>query len=135
MIYNYVVNQLLHLGNSFNRFFWDSFLSLILFFFLKVKDVRVSPALSFKEMSKNSKRYLEASGEWELVGILGETAILQFGIDEWDIITFWVRESSELSVVIKYSYYKASLNNTFALVSYKKLHLKVQKVHLKYYLL
>lgn len=83
-------------------------------------------------MSKNSKRYLEASGEWELVGILGETSILQFGIDEWDIITFWVRESSELSVVIKYSYCKTSLNNTFALVSYKKLHLKV---HLKYYLI
>uniref|UniRef100_A0A3P8WFN7 5-hydroxytryptamine receptor 3C-like n=1 Tax=Cynoglossus semilaevis TaxID=244447 RepID=A0A3P8WFN7_CYNSE len=30
------------------------------------------------------------SGEWELVDILGETSILQFGIDEWDIITFWV---------------------------------------------
>lgn len=43
-------------------------------------------------MSKNSKRYLEASGEWELMDILGETSILQFGIDEWDIITFWVRE-------------------------------------------
>ncbi|XP_034035056.1 5-hydroxytryptamine receptor 3A-like [Thalassophryne amazonica] len=55
-----------------------------------IKDVRVSPALSFKEMSVNSKRYLEASGEWELVDILGETSILQFGIDEWDIITFWV---------------------------------------------
>lgn len=55
-----------------------------------VRDVRVSPALTFKEMSGNSKRYLEASGEWELVDILGETSILQFGIDEWDIITFWV---------------------------------------------
>ncbi|KAM3620591.1 uncharacterized protein V6R79_025694 [Siganus canaliculatus] len=55
-----------------------------------IKDVRVSPALTFKEMSDNSKRYLEASGEWELVDILGETSILQFGIDEWDIITFWV---------------------------------------------
>ncbi|XP_068175436.1 5-hydroxytryptamine receptor 3A [Antennarius striatus] len=55
-----------------------------------IKDVRVSPALTFQEMSKNSKRYLEASGEWELVDILGETSILQFGIDEWDIITFWV---------------------------------------------
>lgn len=54
--------------------------------------MRVSPALTFEEMSKNSKRYLEASGEWELVDILGETSILQFGIDEWDIITFWVRE-------------------------------------------
>uniref|UniRef100_A0A3B4XV04 5-hydroxytryptamine receptor 3A n=1 Tax=Seriola lalandi dorsalis TaxID=1841481 RepID=A0A3B4XV04_SERLL len=50
----------------------------------------VSPALTFEEMSGNSKRYLEASGEWELVDILGETSILQFGIDEWDIITFWV---------------------------------------------
>uniref|UniRef100_A0A671Z459 5-hydroxytryptamine (serotonin) receptor 3A n=1 Tax=Sparus aurata TaxID=8175 RepID=A0A671Z459_SPAAU len=50
----------------------------------------VSPALTFKEMSENSKRYLEASGEWELVDILGDTSILQFGIDEWDIITFWV---------------------------------------------
>lgn len=44
-------------------------------------------------MSGNSKRYLEASGEWELVDILGETSILQFGIDEWDIITFWVSET------------------------------------------
>uniref|UniRef100_A0A8C7WPG4 5-hydroxytryptamine receptor 3A n=1 Tax=Oryzias sinensis TaxID=183150 RepID=A0A8C7WPG4_9TELE len=50
----------------------------------------VSPALTFKEMSANSRRYLEASGEWELMDILGETSILQFGIDEWDIITFWV---------------------------------------------
>nr|XP_029134178.1 uncharacterized protein LOC109987982 [Labrus bergylta] len=55
-----------------------------------IRDVRVSPALTFIEMSSNSKRYLEASGEWELVDILGETSILQFGIDEWDIITFWV---------------------------------------------
>ncbi|XP_049895945.1 5-hydroxytryptamine receptor 3C-like, partial [Epinephelus moara] len=59
-----------------------------------IRDVRVGPALTFKEMSGNSKRYLEASGEWELVDILGETSILQFGIDEWDIITFWVRENS-----------------------------------------
>uniref|UniRef100_A0A3B3VXG3 5-hydroxytryptamine receptor 3C-like n=1 Tax=Poecilia latipinna TaxID=48699 RepID=A0A3B3VXG3_9TELE len=50
----------------------------------------VSPALTFSEMSENSKQYLEASGEWELVDILGETSILQFGVDEWDIITFWV---------------------------------------------
>ncbi|XP_069009623.1 uncharacterized protein [Embiotoca jacksoni] len=55
-----------------------------------IRDVRVSPALTFQEMSGNSKRYLEASGEWELVDIIGETSILQFGIDEWDIITFWV---------------------------------------------
>ncbi|XP_054458957.1 5-hydroxytryptamine receptor 3A [Anoplopoma fimbria] len=55
-----------------------------------IRDVRVSPALTFEEISQNSKRYLEASGEWELVDILGETSILQFGIDEWDIITFWV---------------------------------------------
>uniref|UniRef100_A0A3Q1IL23 5-hydroxytryptamine (serotonin) receptor 3A n=1 Tax=Anabas testudineus TaxID=64144 RepID=A0A3Q1IL23_ANATE len=55
-----------------------------------IKDVRVSPALTFKEMSLNSKRYLEASGEWELVDILGDASILQFGVDEWDIITFWV---------------------------------------------
>ncbi|XP_072294166.1 5-hydroxytryptamine receptor 3A-like [Eucyclogobius newberryi] len=55
-----------------------------------IKDVRLSPALSFEEMSRNSRRYLEASGEWELVDILGETSILQFGVDEWDIITFWV---------------------------------------------
>lgn len=63
--------------------------SLLLF---SVRDVRVSPALTFKEMSANSRRYLEASGEWELMDILGETSILQFGVDEWDIITFWVRE-------------------------------------------
>ena len=53
--------------------------------------MRVSPALSFAEMSGNSKQYLEASGEWELVVILGEASILQFGIDECDIITFWVK--------------------------------------------
>lgn len=58
-----------------------------------IKDVRVSPALSFKEMTENSKRYLQASGEWELVVILGDVDILNFGIDEWDIITFWVRKS------------------------------------------
>lgn len=67
---------------------------LIVFFSFTVRDVRVGPALTFEEMSGNSKRYLEASGEWELVDILGETSILQFGIDEWDIITFWVRENS-----------------------------------------
>ncbi|XP_068446260.1 5-hydroxytryptamine receptor 3A-like [Clinocottus analis] len=55
-----------------------------------IRDVRVSPALTFQEMSQNSKRYLEASGEWELVDIVGETSILKFGVDEWDIITFWV---------------------------------------------
>ncbi|XP_048025228.1 5-hydroxytryptamine receptor 3A [Megalobrama amblycephala] len=55
-----------------------------------IKDVRVSPALAFKEMTDNSKRYLQASGEWELVVILGDADILKFGIDEWDIITFWV---------------------------------------------
>lgn len=60
-------------------------------FSFTVRDVRLSPALSFQEMSQNSKRYLEASGEWELVDILGEASILQFGVDEWDIITFWVR--------------------------------------------
>uniref|UniRef100_A0A3Q3JZF9 5-hydroxytryptamine (serotonin) receptor 3A n=1 Tax=Monopterus albus TaxID=43700 RepID=A0A3Q3JZF9_MONAL len=58
--------------------------------YMHTRDVRVSPAVTFKEMSLNSKRYLEASGEWEVVDILGETSILQFGIDEWDIITFWV---------------------------------------------
>ncbi|XP_051550747.1 5-hydroxytryptamine receptor 3A-like [Myxocyprinus asiaticus] len=55
-----------------------------------IKDVRVSPALSFEEMTGNSKRYLAASGEWELVVILGDADILTFGIDQWDIITFWV---------------------------------------------
>ncbi|XP_034738061.1 5-hydroxytryptamine receptor 3A-like [Etheostoma cragini] len=55
-----------------------------------IRDVRITPALTFKQMSENSKRYLEASGEWELVDILGETSILKFGVDEWDIITFWV---------------------------------------------
>lgn len=68
--------------------FWE-FVSL-------VKDVRVSPALTFEEMSRNSKRYLATSGEWELVDILGETSILQFGIDEWDIITFWVKETTDV---------------------------------------
>uniref|UniRef100_A0A3P9HXP3 5-hydroxytryptamine (serotonin) receptor 3A n=1 Tax=Oryzias latipes TaxID=8090 RepID=A0A3P9HXP3_ORYLA len=57
--------------------------------YMHTRDVRVSPALTFKEMSANSRRYLEASGEWELMDILGETSILQFGVDEWDIITFW----------------------------------------------
>nr|XP_055074731.1 5-hydroxytryptamine receptor 3A isoform X1 [Misgurnus anguillicaudatus] len=55
-----------------------------------IKDVRVSPALTFKEMTENSQRYLQASGEWELVVILGDANILKFGVDEWDIITFWV---------------------------------------------
>ncbi|KAM4547883.1 5-hydroxytryptamine receptor 3A-like [Odontesthes bonariensis] len=55
-----------------------------------ILDVRLSPALTFKEMCANSKRYLEASGEWELVDLMGESSILQFGIDEWDIITFRV---------------------------------------------
>lgn len=68
--------------------------------YFSVKDVRVSPALTFEEMSKNSKRYLEASGEWELVDILGETSILQFGIDEWDIITFWVRDKENMHVCL-----------------------------------
>uniref|UniRef100_A0A3B5KW89 5-hydroxytryptamine (serotonin) receptor 3A n=1 Tax=Xiphophorus couchianus TaxID=32473 RepID=A0A3B5KW89_9TELE len=58
--------------------------------YMHTRDVRVSPALTFREMSDNSKQYLEASGEWELVNILGETSILKFGVDEWDIITFWV---------------------------------------------
>ena len=68
-----------------------------------VRDVRVSPALTFQEMSGNSKRYLEASGEWELVDILGKTSILQFGIDEWDIITFWV-SFQIMSVKIRYTF-------------------------------
>ncbi|KAJ8374256.1 hypothetical protein SKAU_G00048360 [Synaphobranchus kaupii] len=55
-----------------------------------IKDVRVFPALSFEEISGNSKRYLQASGEWELVVIQGDAGILKFGIDEWDVITFWV---------------------------------------------
>ncbi|XP_058257344.1 5-hydroxytryptamine receptor 3A-like [Hemibagrus wyckioides] len=55
-----------------------------------IRDVRVKPALPFDQMSGNSKRYLEASGEWDLVVILGDAGILKFGIDEWDIITFWV---------------------------------------------
>ena len=70
-----------------------------------VRDVRVSPALTFEAMSINSKNYLEASGEWELVVILGETSILKFGIDEWDIITFWVRRLPfvfELQVTKRY---------------------------------
>lgn len=63
-----------------------------------VKDVRVSPALAFQEMTENSKRYLQASGEWELVVILGDANILKFGIDEWDIITFWVRKGQKGSI-------------------------------------
>ncbi|XP_012990464.3 5-hydroxytryptamine receptor 3A [Esox lucius] len=55
-----------------------------------VRDVRLSPALSFEEMSVNSKQYLETSGEWELVNLYGQASVLKFGIDEWDIITFWV---------------------------------------------
>ncbi|KAK1168387.1 5-hydroxytryptamine receptor 3A-like [Acipenser oxyrinchus oxyrinchus] len=55
-----------------------------------IRDVRVSLALPIEQISENSKKYLETSGEWELVKIQGETDILKFGIDEWDIITFWV---------------------------------------------
>lgn len=76
---------------------------MVVFFTLEilfpVRDVRVSPALTFEEMSRNSKRYLATSGEWELVDILGETSILQFGIDEWDIITFWVKIRSHRSII------------------------------------
>lgn len=61
--------------------------------------MRVSPALTFEEMSKNSKRYLEARGEWQLVDILGQTSILQFEIDEWDIITVWVRDKYQIYLV------------------------------------
>ncbi|KAG2463193.1 5HT3A protein, partial [Polypterus senegalus] len=55
-----------------------------------IRDVRVSTAIPFEQISANSKKYLETSGEWELVVIQGESDILKFGIDEWDIITFWV---------------------------------------------
>lgn len=84
--------------NSYSCVLKQSYLFCFLLYGINsftVKDVRVSPALTFEEMSKNSKRYLEASGEWELVDILGETSILQFGIDEWDIITFWVKETED----------------------------------------
>ncbi|XP_043926700.1 5-hydroxytryptamine receptor 3E-like [Protopterus annectens] len=55
-----------------------------------VKDVRVGLALPIEQISENSKKYLETSGEWELVRIEGQPDILKFDIDEWDIITFWV---------------------------------------------
>ncbi|XP_069476345.1 5-hydroxytryptamine receptor 3C-like [Ambystoma mexicanum] len=55
-----------------------------------VKDVRLGLALTIEQISENSKQFLETSGEWELVRIEGYPDILKFGIDEWDIVTFWV---------------------------------------------
>ncbi|XP_053316337.1 5-hydroxytryptamine receptor 3A-like [Spea bombifrons] len=56
-----------------------------------VKDVRLGLALPVEQILQNSLQYLETSGEWELLRIEGTPDILEFGIDEWDIITFWVR--------------------------------------------
>ncbi|KAJ1087411.1 hypothetical protein NDU88_000583 [Pleurodeles waltl] len=55
-----------------------------------VRDVRLGLALTIEQISENSKEFLETSGEWELVRIEGYPDILKFGIDEWDIVTFWV---------------------------------------------
>eukprot|EP00079_Xenopus_tropicalis_P035761 XP_017949532.1 PREDICTED: uncharacterized protein htr3c [Xenopus tropicalis] len=54
------------------------------------RDIRLGLALPVNQILKNSLQYLETSGEWELVNIEGSPDILKFGIDEWDIITFWV---------------------------------------------
>ncbi|KAM8953074.1 5-hydroxytryptamine receptor 3A-like [Pelodytes ibericus] len=66
-----------------------------------VKDVRLGLALPVEQILQNSLRYLETSGEWELLRIQGSPDILKFGIDEWDIIKFWVviRRRSVLYVV------------------------------------
>uniref|UniRef100_H3AXG3 5-hydroxytryptamine receptor 3A n=1 Tax=Latimeria chalumnae TaxID=7897 RepID=H3AXG3_LATCH len=58
-----------------------------------VKDVRLGLALPIEQISENSKKYLETSGEWELVRIEGSADVLTFGIDEWDIVTFWWPDS------------------------------------------
>ncbi|XP_063775371.1 5-hydroxytryptamine receptor 3A-like [Pseudophryne corroboree] len=55
-----------------------------------VRDVRLGLALPVEQILQNSLQYLETSGEWELLRIEGAPDILRFGIDEWDIITFWV---------------------------------------------
>ncbi|XP_018432003.1 PREDICTED: 5-hydroxytryptamine receptor 3A-like [Nanorana parkeri] len=55
-----------------------------------VRDVRLGLALPVEQILQNSLQYLETSGEWELLRIEGSPDILRFGIDEWDIITFWV---------------------------------------------
>nr|DBA26327.1 TPA: hypothetical protein GDO54_010603 [Pyxicephalus adspersus] len=55
-----------------------------------VRDVRLGLALPVEQILQNSLQYLETNGEWELVRIEGSPDILKFGIDEWDIITFWV---------------------------------------------
>ncbi|XP_075122985.1 5-hydroxytryptamine receptor 3A-like [Leptodactylus fuscus] len=55
-----------------------------------VRDVRLGLALPVEQILQNSLQYLETSGEWELLRIEGGPDILKFGIDEWDIITFWV---------------------------------------------
>ncbi|XP_075719787.1 5-hydroxytryptamine receptor 3C-like [Rhinoderma darwinii] len=55
-----------------------------------VRDVRLGLALPVEQILQNSLQYLETSGEWELLRIEGSPDILKFGIDEWDIITFWV---------------------------------------------
>ncbi|XP_053567914.1 5-hydroxytryptamine receptor 3A-like [Bombina bombina] len=66
-----------------------------------VRDVRLGLALPVEQILQNSLQYLETSGEWELLRIDGNPDILKFGIDEWDIITFWVaiRRRSVLYVV------------------------------------
>ncbi|XP_075427007.1 5-hydroxytryptamine receptor 3A-like isoform X2 [Ascaphus truei] len=55
-----------------------------------VRDVRVGLAIPVDQILKNSLKYLATNGEWELLKIEGSPDILKFGIDEWDIITFWV---------------------------------------------
>ncbi|KAG7274104.1 hypothetical protein CRUP_028812 [Coryphaenoides rupestris] len=87
-----------------------------------IRDVRVSPALTFEEMSGNSKRYLQASGEWELVVILGETSILQFGIDDSflmliDILSFYLpphsvdRASFKMTLILGYTVFLLIMND------------------------
>ncbi|XP_053316343.1 5-hydroxytryptamine receptor 3A-like [Spea bombifrons] len=66
-----------------------------------VKDVRLGLAVPVEQILQSSLQYLETSGEWELLRIEGSSDNLKFGIDEWDIITFWVviRRRSVLYVV------------------------------------
>ncbi|KAM9316578.1 5-hydroxytryptamine receptor 3A-like [Gastrophryne carolinensis] len=55
-----------------------------------VRDIKLGMAVPMEQILQNSLQYLETSGEWELLRIEGGPDVLKFGIDEWDIITFWV---------------------------------------------
>ncbi|KAM4694322.1 5-hydroxytryptamine receptor 3A-like [Discoglossus pictus] len=54
------------------------------------RDVHVGFALPVEQIRQNSLKYLETSGEWELLTIEGHSDLLTIGIDEWGLLKFWV---------------------------------------------